>query len=62
MPLDGWKFDSADGKSMSKPLYRIRSYAVEVRDGLVILKDARGAQPFRPGASPVATPVIRGST
>jgi hypothetical protein len=27
MPLDGWKFDSADGKSMSKPLYRIHSYA-----------------------------------
>ncbi|PXY23405.1 hypothetical protein BAY59_27405 [Prauserella coralliicola] len=43
-PWHGWKFLIADGKSLTKPVQRIRKYAVEVRNGQVILEVAGNSE------------------
>ncbi|GAB3348040.1 Rieske (2Fe-2S) protein [Amycolatopsis echigonensis] len=43
-PWHGWKFGIADGRSLTKPVHRIRKYSVAVRDGKVILEIAGGGK------------------
>ena len=37
-PWHGWKFDIANGESLTTPVRRIKTFEVEVRDGEVVLR------------------------